>query len=680
MARLFGSVIPQRNLQKNNLKHYLVIFCITFTVYFWSTSRTVVLEDDGFFIMAAYFNGIAHPPGYPLYTFIAHIITYIPVGTVAFRVHLLSGLFASLSCVLLWVIACRLLENRVCAYACALTLAFSDVFWSQAIISEVYTLNAMLVLIVLLLLLVAATGNDRVSPGKYLWWAMLVYGLALSNHWPLVILTTPMFIAVIWPVRKEFYYTGIKGIGLVFLGLLPYAWMVIRSNMNPEISFYGPISSLYDFWFYISRQGYHGIDTSLSAGWYDKLMYCRYFFLQNFQQFGPVGFCLLITGFIYQWKLLARHLCTALILGYLGSSVILILLLDFDYDQLHRITFHVYPLISYIIASLWIGMGLLAVCRSLRFIPNLKSKAGYSPILLCALTTTSTFAGNAAANYRAKDNWAATYAEVILDSLPENSILFLDGDVNVGPVGYLNLVTGYRKDITLYGVKGQVFSNRIYRPFKATYQEVKNRVDEFIQTNPGPIYYTHHLIHDYGAEYSGLYWKVLKDKPKNYTEVALNPVIISYLELLHNNGFPWDTMEKAHYLTIMSDGCRALALLQENSHKINISDTGKLDKLVDEICDNLVGIYIRVDFMLEQEHPDYQAIKKLLDQAENYLDESTLKAETAYLDYYRGIQAIHLAGREDGAGYFRQSLKIWDHPSNPSHEELKKLNEPGSTQ
>ena len=34
--------------------------------------------------------GVAHPPGYPLFTILAKLFTYIPVGSTAYRVNLLS--------------------------------------------------------------------------------------------------------------------------------------------------------------------------------------------------------------------------------------------------------------------------------------------------------------------------------------------------------------------------------------------------------------------------------------------------------------------------------------------------------------------------------------------------------------------------------------------------------------
>ena len=41
--------------------------------------------------------GIAHPPGFPLYTMLGKLFTLIPFGDVAYRVNLMSALFAALT-------------------------------------------------------------------------------------------------------------------------------------------------------------------------------------------------------------------------------------------------------------------------------------------------------------------------------------------------------------------------------------------------------------------------------------------------------------------------------------------------------------------------------------------------------------------------------------------------------
>src|SRR5437588_12955792 len=104
---------------------------ILFALYALTAPRTVALEDDGLFVLASYYLGVAHPPGYPLHTLLGKLFTQIPVGSVAYRVHLLSGFFGGLTCALLWLCARLLMERRAPAYLAALGLGVSPVFWSQ---------------------------------------------------------------------------------------------------------------------------------------------------------------------------------------------------------------------------------------------------------------------------------------------------------------------------------------------------------------------------------------------------------------------------------------------------------------------------------------------------------------------------------------------------------------------
>src|SRR3954465_5606107 len=115
----------------------LVLVCL----YAITAPRSVALEDDGLFILSSYFLGIEHPPGYPLFTLIGHLFTYLPFGAVAYRVHLASAMFGALTCGAAWLCARALVAGRWPAYLAALALGVSPVFWSQAIIAEVYTLN-----------------------------------------------------------------------------------------------------------------------------------------------------------------------------------------------------------------------------------------------------------------------------------------------------------------------------------------------------------------------------------------------------------------------------------------------------------------------------------------------------------------------------------------------------------
>ena len=146
-----------------------------FALYALSAPRTVSHEDDGMFVLSSYFLGIEHPPGYPVFTWIGHLFTYLPFGSVAYRVHLASALFGALSCGALYLCARTLIPGRLPALLAAIGLGMSPVFWSQAVIAEVYTLNTFFFLV---LMFMGLQSRD----GRLLPWMALVFGLSLSNH------------------------------------------------------------------------------------------------------------------------------------------------------------------------------------------------------------------------------------------------------------------------------------------------------------------------------------------------------------------------------------------------------------------------------------------------------------------------------------------------------------------
>ncbi|MDX1372654.1 MAG: DUF2723 domain-containing protein, partial [Nitrososphaeraceae archaeon] len=348
----------QKNIHwKHEWLYMLPVVIVVFLVYVWSAPRTVVLEDDGLFILAAYFNGIAHPPGYPLYTLLSHLATYLPFGSIAFRVHIFSAFLGALSCGALWWLSRLIMPGKLFAYTASFVYGFSNIFWSQAIVAEVYTLNVLLFLLILILCL-----NYKVAQSRsILFSTAFVYGLALSNHWPLIILSTPLLLCITWSARNHFIKNLPATILFIVLGLIPYLWMVIRSQMDPVISFYGSINNLQDLLFIISRKGYELVDTSPSAGLFDKLQFIVFSLKETVRQFGFTGIVFVVIGFIYQWRLWPRWLSMGLLAGYLCNTILLIFLLDFDYDLIHRSVFRVYPLIAYLVVALWLALGVYKI-------------------------------------------------------------------------------------------------------------------------------------------------------------------------------------------------------------------------------------------------------------------------------------------------------------------------------
>ena len=448
-----------------------------FALYALTTPRTVSLEDDSLFVLSCYFLGIEHPPGYPLFTLIGHLFTYLPVGSVAYRVHLASALFGALSAGAAWLCMRRLIPGVLPAYVAALALGLSPVFWSQSIIAEVYTLNTFF----LLLLVVLGLEAER-RPGLLPWMA-LVFGLSLANHYPLMLLAAPAFAVLLWPLRAEL----LRRIGLllilVVVGLLPYAWLVRRSWSGLPISFYGELDSVTEILFFLSRAGYAEVDHSPTAGWLDKVRYLTFVGRELLVQFAVIGTAVAAAGFALQWRKLGQRIAAFLTISFLMPSVVLVLLLGFDYDVFRKHIFHVYPLPAYAIGALWLGLGFGWLVERYA-LPRARALAAGAALLALVAAV------GAYVNLRANHEWAARYAQTVLKLLPPNAVVWGQGDADLLPMAYFHMVEEMRPDVTLYQAQGLILGNRLFHPLRTDQQVADRILREFIEEQTAPVVFT----------------------------------------------------------------------------------------------------------------------------------------------------------------------------------------------
>ncbi|MGI9229652.1 MAG: glycosyltransferase family 117 protein, partial [Gammaproteobacteria bacterium] len=441
----------------------LAVVVVVFVVYALTAARTVVLEDDGLFVMASFNAGVAHPPGYPLYALLGYFFSWLPVDPPAFRIHLLSGLLGALACGVLFFVSRLAGLPRWFALTVALACGVSEHFWSQAVIAEVYTLNALLCFSVLLFCLRAVAKDAR--PARELTCAAFCFGLGLANHWPLLVLAFPGYVILLWSKRRFVrpHLPKLLGIALATAGAL-YLWMVWRSVQVDAVSFYGPIDSLEKFWYYLSRQGYDSADVSPSAGLADKLNFLRHFLGEVFFLFSPAGVPLALLGIYQLYRQRARALLAATVWIFLAHSLLLILLLGFDYDFLKLAVFRPYPLVAYGMMAVWVGCGLTLIWEWLRQqLPDWSGNAVFNTLpTLALLIPMLLLQKNLVINDRSDDRVAENYARLLLEGLEDNAVLFVTGDLSTGPVGYLHYVAGVRPDVTLMSTQGLIYPTRLF--------------------------------------------------------------------------------------------------------------------------------------------------------------------------------------------------------------------------
>jgi hypothetical protein len=487
MRRSPNRQIVARLLSKQSgadAQHAFAVAALLWALYLLSAPRSVVLEDDGLFILSAWFLGIEHPPGYPLYVLLGKLATLLPVGSPAWRVHALSGLLGALACAVLFLIARRLMPGRAPAYLAALGLGVSGTFWSQAIIADVYSLHALL-LFLLLLLSVAVHQRARAGQGLGALPAVaaLCVGLGLANHWPLLLLSAPG-VALLWLPALPRLWRRLPWLLLwLGVGLLPYVWMVWRSQMQPDISFQGPIDSWGEFLDYVLRRNYAKVDDNPNAGLQDKALFLAFLVREAAAQLLLPGLALALIGFAGQWRRWGGLVSGALTLAFLGPTLLLTLLLGFEYAPLWQEVFRVYPTPAWGVLALWAGLGLQVLSQ--RFAPRRRSAVEYAGAALLLVLVTAVHWRD---NDRSRDWLAEAQAATILDSMPDGATLLLHSDVFIGPVGYLRLVQGRRPDVTLISERALILAPKPFDPGKASLDEQNDALNAFVAAIRGPLY------------------------------------------------------------------------------------------------------------------------------------------------------------------------------------------------
>ena len=142
--------------------------------------------DGGDLITAAWTGGVAHPSGYPLYLALARAFQALPWGRLAARTNLLSALCLLAACLVLYDLIWQMSPHRrpldrvASAGLATLTFGLAPLVWSQATITEVYTLQLLLLSLVL---------HQTLLPLRWRWAAKrpnltrgLTFGLGLANH------------------------------------------------------------------------------------------------------------------------------------------------------------------------------------------------------------------------------------------------------------------------------------------------------------------------------------------------------------------------------------------------------------------------------------------------------------------------------------------------------------------
>jgi len=185
----------------------LVLAAASGLVYLRTLAPTVVAGNSAEYQYTSFILSIPHSTGYPLYTLLGKLFTFLPVGPIAYRINLLSAAAAVASVALVYFVLRELDISRAIAAATTFAFAFAASFWGAAVIAEVHTLNVALVALDVLLLLRWETRQRKLGRRGIAWrelrWFALAYGFSLTHHRTTVLLIPAFAIFIILTVRAR---------------------------------------------------------------------------------------------------------------------------------------------------------------------------------------------------------------------------------------------------------------------------------------------------------------------------------------------------------------------------------------------------------------------------------------------------------------------------------------------
>ena len=405
--------------------------------------------DGGDLVTAAATGGVAHPSGYPVYLLIAQLFQLIPIGSLAYRTNLMSGVAMTSAAMIVYGNVTRFLSGtmkrsaRLPGLVAACAFGLAPLVWSQAVITEVYALQAFFVaLIVYLCTSPVSLRRDRLSG--------FVLGLALGTH-----LTTALLIPVVllanairkrmpddhatpfrssW--RRGFYLNWeslLWQISFLLIGSLIYLILPLRASLHPLINWGDPVTPQ-RFWWLVSGQLYQA-DLS---GFAIPMLWQRVqaWVVLFMRQFGLIGFILGLTGIVVFFAPTRLHLIT--LWAMVSFSVFAII-----YDTSDSFVYLIPAILSF---AIWIGLatsGLVEVVSGR--LPRWGWVIGLLPLMyLFGLSIFNWHQVDASHDQRAE-----MFGREVMNSIPTHSIVFMNGDRVVFTLWYFQYALHQRSDIVV---------------------------------------------------------------------------------------------------------------------------------------------------------------------------------------------------------------------------------------
>ncbi|MDP8904951.1 MAG: DUF2723 domain-containing protein [Chloroflexota bacterium] len=372
--------------------------------------------------------GITHPTGYPVYTLLGHLWSYLPFGSIAYKANLLSAACAAAAAGVGTLIASKLGARTAVAMAAMLLVGVSPTFWESALRAETKPLHVLFIALLLHRLVIWSATRQL----RHLALGALLLGLSFGNHMLTIAAAPVIVLGAIALGAKELRarpaWLGVAALAFL-VGISTYLYLPLRSASDPPAA-YTAIDDFSSLVRHVSGQQFSGSMRFLS----------------------PAG----VSGFVErapEWLVeVANGPHVILLLGGLLGAVLVprrspvlgLVLIGTAAATLYVYTNYTAGSLESYTMSVWLVLGVLAsvgwtaVDRWLRLPLAVAGAIGAMAVV------------TAAASFPAVDlsdnHDAARFNDQMLATLPPNAVLITYWDTWM-PLQYAQLIEGRRTDV-----------------------------------------------------------------------------------------------------------------------------------------------------------------------------------------------------------------------------------------
>lgn len=453
----------------------LVPFLFLFIIYIAFLSPDIYGGDVGDLVTSSYVHGIAHPPGYPLFTFLGFfLIKFLFFLPPIVSVGVISATSSVLTVYIFYKFSKDISGSTVFSYISSFTVAFTYLFWLYSEVAEVFALNNLLSISFLYFSYLFY----KTQKFKYFYLSLLFLGLGLSNHHMIIFLIPGAFIFYLSNIKKIFNLKVIFTSFVFFiLGLSFYLYVPIAAAFNPPVNWNGDptISNLFNLFtrkIYGTFQSTPLGSTSIEEKW---VIFTQYFNSLFTSVTLPV-FIIAFVGIITNLNKKNKRISLVILLSFLIAGPFFNVYAAFPLYSVFNISVaERFYILSSILLLLFLSLGIKAFSNLLK---KIFSNPFYPKLIVYFLffIPLFLFIKNYPKTNLSKLNIGSNYGINILKPLPLHSLVLLSGDAELFDTWYAYYVLGVRNDLKIAhwpGFIGSDYLMKIREEYNRQYKDKK---------------------------------------------------------------------------------------------------------------------------------------------------------------------------------------------------------------